>query len=153
MMWSSFKVPVRTGRVYILGELPKDKFVSAVSDIMTLHWDQAGTAQEVLRNAMCSAARSELGQAGRREADWFRGNESVLKPLFEKRSQLFPVAVLREGEAQEEVGRGKERCKESCKRSEEQVVPRFSQESTPSCSSGCPGCSSTLPPHHSFWYV
>ena len=38
---------------------------------------------------MSSAARSELGQADRREADWFRESEGVLRPLFEKRSRLF----------------------------------------------------------------
>ena len=73
-------------------ELPKGKFVSAVSDAMERNCDQAATVQEkwkVLRDAMCSAARSKLGQGGRREPDWFRDSESVLRPLFERRRQLF----------------------------------------------------------------
>ena len=60
-------------------ELPKGKFVFAASDLMGQNWDQA----------MCSAARSEMGQAGRREADWFRESEDALRPLFEKKRQLF----------------------------------------------------------------
>ena len=58
---------------------------------MERSWDQAGTAKEkwnVMRDAMCSAARSELGLADRREADWFRESEDVLRPLFEKRNKL-----------------------------------------------------------------
>ena len=73
-------------------ELPKGKFVSGVCESLKRNWNQTGTAHEkwiMMRNVMCSVARSVLGQAERREADWFRESEDVLRPLFEKRSRLF----------------------------------------------------------------
>ncbi len=79
--------------------------MSAVSDLMGQNWDQAGTTEEqwkVLREAMCSAARSELSQAGRRKADWFRESEDLLRPLFEKRKQLF-TQWLRSGDSRKYV--------------------------------------------------
>ena len=39
-----------------------------------------------MKNAMCEVGKSVLGQARRREADWFREREDVLRPLFGVRS-------------------------------------------------------------------
>ena len=60
-------------------ELPEGKFVSSVCAHMR-SWHQAGTAQEkwdLLRDDMCSAARSKFGAGGRRQADCFTENENV----------------------------------------------------------------------------
>ena len=73
-------------------ELPKGKFVSGVCESLKRNWNQAGTAHEkwiMMRNVMCSVARSVLGQAERREADWFGESEDMLRPLFEKKSRFF----------------------------------------------------------------
>ena len=72
--------------------LPKGKFVSGVCESLKRNWNQAGTAHEkwnMMRDVICSVARSMRGQAERREADWFGESEDMLRPLFEKRSRLF----------------------------------------------------------------
>ncbi len=74
-------------------ELPKGRFVSGVSDRMTNSWNPGGRhVQEkwkVMRDAMCSVAKSILGVARGRKTDWFRESGNVLRPLFEERSRTY----------------------------------------------------------------
>ena len=42
-----------------------------------------------MKDAMCDVGTSVLGQARRREADWFRESKDVLNPLFEERSRFY----------------------------------------------------------------
>ncbi len=70
-------------------ELPKGRFVSGVSDRMTNSWNPVGSVQKVMRDAMCSVAKSILGVARGRKTDWFRESGNVLRPLFEERSRTY----------------------------------------------------------------
>lgn len=73
-------------------ELLKGTFVSGVREGLKRSWAEADSVQEkweVMKGVMCDMGRSVLGQARRREADWFRDGEDVLRPLFEERSRLY----------------------------------------------------------------
>ena len=73
-------------------ELVKGKFVSGVCEELKKSWVESGSAQvkwDTLKSAMSEVGKRVLGQAKRREADWFRENEDVLKPLFEERSRRY----------------------------------------------------------------
>ena len=57
-------------------------------------WAEADSVEKkwnAMKNAMCEVGRSVLGQARRREADWFRESEDVQRPLFEARSSSYTL--------------------------------------------------------------
>ena len=57
-------------------------------------WCSDGTVEEkweVMKSALCEAAGSILGSANKRQEDWFRENETQLRPLFEERSRLYAL--------------------------------------------------------------
>ena len=43
----------------------------------------------VLRFALCDDAARFLGKACRSHSDWFKGNESLLLPLFERSGRIL----------------------------------------------------------------
>ena len=61
---------------------------------MKEQWNSKGSVEEkwdVMKSALCEAASSILGSARKRQADWFRKNEAVLKALFEESSTLHAL--------------------------------------------------------------
>ena len=61
---------------------------------MKQSWDQATLAQEqwvVMKSTLCENAKSILGQACKREADWFRENKDELRPMFEEIGRLYTL--------------------------------------------------------------
>ena len=61
---------------------------------MKEQWNSKGSVEEkwdVMKSALCESASSILGSARKRQADWFRKNEVVLKPLFEESSILHAL--------------------------------------------------------------
>lgn len=75
-------------------ETTRGKFVNKVCATMKEAWCSDGTVEEkweVMKSALCEAAGSILGSANKRQADWFRENETQLRPLFEERSRLYAL--------------------------------------------------------------
>ena len=75
-------------------ETTRGKFVNKVCVTMKETWCSDGTVEEkwdVMKSALCEAAGSVLGSASKRQADWFRENEALLRPLFEERSRLYAL--------------------------------------------------------------
>ena len=73
-------------------ELLKGKFVSSVLERLSRCWAEADSVQKkckAMKNVMCEVGKSVLGQTRRRETDWFRESEDILRPLFEARSSSF----------------------------------------------------------------
>ena len=68
--------------------------MSRVCAKMKEQWNSKRSVEEkwdVMKSALCEAAGSILGSARKRQADWFRENEAVLKPLFDERSRLHAL--------------------------------------------------------------
>ena len=52
----------------------------------------AGTVEEkweVMKSALCDAARSTLGTSSRKKVDWFEENAGVLTPMLRKRKEAY----------------------------------------------------------------
>ena len=66
--------------------------MSGVLERLKERWAEADYVQKkwkAMKDAMCEVNWSVLGKARRREANWFREGEDVLRPVFEWRSRVY----------------------------------------------------------------
>ena len=70
----------------------KGTFQDRVAQSLKAKWKNEGSAEEkwtLLKSTLCEAAESTLRKQTRRNADWFVESAPKLKPLFDKRNQLY----------------------------------------------------------------
>ena len=70
----------------------KGIFQDRVAQRLKSKWKNEGLAEEkwnLLKSTLCEAAESTLGKQTRRNPDWFVESAPKLKPLFDKRNQLY----------------------------------------------------------------